>query len=203
MTTTTRRTLSACAALFFLLGCDTDKPAPTAASAAPSAAPAPTPTPTAEAPKPEPKPESGRPEKIDVTLTPERRTAIESKYATEKGFLVEKEIEATLQKNKALKDEKTALAAFDKLAKGKWILFAGNAANLSASGFDMGVVYTPQIPGDSIGMSKQWFPVTMSDIEGYKQDLLKVGDVVVVLVKYNGAGKASPGHELVATGVWK
>jgi hypothetical protein len=201
MTTTTRRTLSACAALFFLLGCDTDKPAPTAASAAPSAAPAPTPTP--EAPKPEPKPESGRPEKIDVTLTPDRRTAIESKYATEKGFLVEKEIEAKLQKNKALKDEKTALAAFDKLAKGKWILFAGNAANLSASGFDMGVVYTPQIPGDSIGMSKQWFPVTMSDVEGYKQDLLKVGDVVVVLVKYNGAGKASPGHELVATGVWK
>jgi hypothetical protein len=201
MTTTTRRTLSACAALFFLLGCDTDKPAPTEASAAPSAAPAPTPTP--EAPKPEPKPESGRPEKIDVTLTPERRTAIETKYATEKGFLVEKEIEAKLQKNKALKDEKTALAAFDKLAKGKWILFAGNAANLSASGFDMGVVYTPQIPGDSIGMSKQWFPVTMSDVEGYKQDLLKVGDVVVVLVKYNGTGKASPGHELVATGVWK
>jgi hypothetical protein len=201
MITTTRRTLSACAALFFLLGCDTDKPAPTAASAAPSAAPAPAPTP--EAPKPEPKPEAERPEKIDVTLTPERRTAIESKYATEKGFLVEKEIEAKLQKNKALKDEKTALAAFDKLAKGKWILFAGNAANLSASGFDMGVVYTPQIPGDSIGMSKQWFPVTMSDVEGYKQDLLKVGDVVVVLVKYNGAGKASPGHELVATGVWK
>jgi hypothetical protein len=203
MTTTTRRTLSACAALFFLLGCDTDKPAPTEASAAPSAAPAPAPTPTPEAPKPEPKPESGRPEKIDVTLTPDRRTAIETKYATEKGFLVEKEIEAKLQKNKALKDEKTALAAFDKLAKGKWILFAGNAANLSASGFDMGVVYTPQIPGDSIGMSKQWFPVTMSDVEGYKQDLLKVGDVVVVLVKYNGAGKASPGHELVATGVWK
>jgi hypothetical protein len=201
MITTTRRTLSACAALFFLLGCDTDKPAPTAASAAPSAALAPAPTP--EAPKPEPKPEAERPEKIDVTLTPERRTAIESKYATEKGFLVEKEIEAKLQKNKALKDEKTALAAFDKLAKGKWILFAGNAANLSASGFDMGVVYTPQIPGDSIGMSKQWFPVTMSDVEGYKQDLLKVGDVVVVLVKYNGAGKASPGHELVATGVWK
>jgi hypothetical protein len=201
MITTTRRTLSACAALFFLLGCDTDKPAPTAASAAPSAALAPAPTP--EAPKPEPKPEAERPEKIDVTLTPERRTAVESKYATEKGFLVEKEIEAKLQKNKALKDEKTALAAFDKLAKGKWILFAGNAANLSASGFDMGVVYTPQIPGDSIGMSKQWFPVTMSDVEGYKQDLLKVGDVVVVLVKYNGTGKASPGHELVATGVWK
>ena len=87
--------------------------------------------------------------------------------------------------------------------KGKWVLFTGNAANLTASNFDMGVVYTPQIPGDSIGMSKQWFPVHMSEIEGYKQDALKTGDMVVVLVKYDGAGKASPGQELVATGVWK
>lgn len=159
--------------------------------------------PTPELPKPVAKPESGRPEKIDLALTPERRTAIEAKYGSAKGFLVEKELEATLQKNKALKDEKTALAAFDKLAKGKWLLFSGNAANLSASTFDMGVVYTPQIPGDSIGMSKQWFPVHMSEIEGYKKDDLKTGDLVVVLVKYAGAGKASPGQELVATGVWK
>ena len=193
--------LPACAALFFVLGCDDDKPAPAAASATPSAAPVPTPAP--EAAKPAPKAEGTRPEKIDLTLTPERRTAIETKYPSEKGFLVEKEIEATLQKNKALKDEKTALAAFDKLAKGKWILFSGNAANLSASNFDMGVVYTPQIPGDSIGMSKQWFPVHMSEVEGYKQDALKTGDLVVVLVKYDGASKASPGQELVATGVWK
>jgi len=203
MKTITRCTLSACAAFLFVLGCDNDKPAPTAASAAPSAAPAPAPTPTPEAPKPEPKAESGRPEKIDLTLTPERRTAIEAKYPSEKGFLVEKDLEATLQKNKALKDEKTALAAFDKLAKGKWILFSGNAANLTASNFDMGVVYTPQMPGDSIGMSKQWFPVHMSEVEGYKQDALKTGDMVVVLVKYDGASKASPGQELVATGVWK
>jgi hypothetical protein len=203
MKTITRCTLSACAALLFVLGCDDDKPAATAASAAPSAVPAPAPTPTPEAAKPAPKSESGRPEKVDLTLTPERRTAIETKYPAEKGFLVEKELEEKLQKNKALKDEKTALAAFDKLAKGKWILFAGNAANLAASSFDMGVVYTPQIPGDSIGMSKQWFPVHMSDVEGYKQDALKTGDMVVVLVKYEGASKASPGQELVATGVWK
>jgi hypothetical protein len=201
--TTTRCLLGACAALFLILGCDDAKPAPTAASAAPSAAPAPAPTPTPEAPKPEPKADSARPEKIDLALTPERRTAIEAKYGAEKGFLDEKEIEGKLQKNKALKDEKTALAAYDKIAKGKWILFAGNAANLTTSGFDMGVVYTPQIPGDSIGMSKQWFPVHMSEIEGYKQDALKVGDMVVVLVKYDGGGKATPGQELVATGVWK
>jgi hypothetical protein len=202
MNSITRCTLSACAALFFVFGCD-DKPAPTAASAAPSATLAPAPAPTPEAAKPAPKTEFGRPEKLDLTLTPERRTAIESKYPAEKGFLLEKELEEKLQKNKALKDEKTALAAFDKLAKGKWILFTGNAANLAASNFDMGVVYTPQIAGDSIGMSKQWFPVHMSDIEGYQKDALKTGDMVVVLVKYDGAGKVSPGQELVATGVWK
>ena len=202
MKSTTVCALSAGAVLFFVLGCEADKPAPTAASAAASAAPAPAPTPAPEA-KPEPRPESGRPEKIDLTLTPERRAAIETKYPSEKGFLDEKELEAKLQKNKALKDEKTALAAYDKLAKGKWILFSGNAANLGASNFDMGVVYTPQIPGDSIGMSKQWFPVHMSEVEGYKQDALKTGDMVVVLVKYDGASKASPGQELVATGVWK
>jgi len=199
---TFRRSLSACTAVLFLLGCDVDKPAPTAASAVPSAV-APVPTPVPELVKPEAKPDSARPEKIDLTLTPERRAAIDGKYASEKNFLVEKELEAKLQKNKTLKDGKTALAAFDKLAKGKWLLFSGNAANLSASSFDMGVVYTPQIAGDSIGMSKQWFPVTMSEIEGYKADLLKTGEIVVVLAKYNGGGKASPGHELVATGVWK
>ena len=31
----------------------------------------------------------------------------------------------------------------------------------------------------------------------------KGGNVGVVLVKYNGAAKASPGYELVATGAWK
>jgi hypothetical protein len=203
MKTITRCTLSACAALFCVLACDDDKPAPTAASATASALPAPAPTPTPEPSQPAPKAESSRPAKLDLALTPERRTAIETKYPSEKGFLVEKELEAKLQKNKALKDEKTALAAFDKLAKGKWVLFSGNAANLAASAFDMGVVYTPQIPGDSIGMSKQWFPVHMSEVEGYKQDALKTGDLVVVLVKYDGASKASPGQELVATGVWK
>lgn len=203
MTTISRCTLSAAAALLFVFGCEDAKPAGSAASAAPSVSAPPEPTPTVEAPKPAPKPESARPEKLDLTLTPERRTAIEAKYPAERGFVVEKELEEKLQKNKALKDEKTALAAFDKLAKGKWILFTGNAANLVASSFDMGVVYTPQIPGDSIGMSKQWFPVHMSDVEGYKQDALKPGDMVVVLVKYDGASKASPGQELVATGVWK
>ena len=31
----------------------------------------------------------------------------------------------------------------------------------------------------------------------------KAGNMVVVLTKYNGAGKASPGYELIATDAWK
>lgn len=200
--TTAPRTLAACAALLFLFGCDEDKPAASveASAAKPAETVAPVPAPQVEKPAVA---EDTRPEKIDVTLTPERRLAIEAKYPAEKGFLLATDLELKLQANKALKDEKTALAAFDRLAKGKWILFTGNAVNLSAQGFDMGMVYTPQIPGDTIGISKQWFPVTLSDVEGYQQAAFKTGDTAVVVVKYNGAGKAGPGQELVGTGVWK
>lgn len=81
--TTTPRTLATGVLLFTLFGCEEDKPAP-AASMAASVAPAPTPTP---APAPEPKPEASRPEKINVELTAERRSAVEAKYPEAKGFL--------------------------------------------------------------------------------------------------------------------
>lgn len=198
-----QRALTTSAVLVLLAACEGDKPAPTAASAAASAAPLPSAMPAAPAAAPTPKPDPGRPEKLDLTLTPERRTAIEAKYSAAKGFLAVPELEAKLQGNKALKDAKKALSEFDRLAKGKWLLFAGNVTNLTAQGFDMGVVYTPQIPGDSIGMSKQWFPVTSSSVEGYQKDAFKGGDLAVVLVKYNGDGKAGPGYELVSAGVWR
>jgi hypothetical protein len=188
--------IAACA----LLACEEEKaPAPKPAV---SVQPVPTPAaPVAEAPKP--KADKERPEKIDTTLTDARRAAIESKYAPTKGFLLAKDLEDKLKNDKSLKDQKTALAAFDKLAKGKWVLFSGNAVNLTAQGFDMGIVYTKPLPQDTTGMSRQWFPVTVSDVEGYKQEAFKVGDMCVTLVKYAGGGKASPGYELVATGVWQ
>jgi hypothetical protein len=52
-------------------------------------------------------------------------------------------------------------------------------------------------------MSRQFFEVTMSQVEGYVKDDFKGGNVGVVLAKYNGGAKASPGYELVATGAWK
>jgi hypothetical protein len=177
-------------------------PAPTAA-AAPAPAPTPTTAPTPSAAAATTGAKAERPTKIDTELTPARRAAVEAKQPKASGFLVASELEAKLKANKALKDKKAAIAAFDKAAAGKWVLFSGPLVNLTDTGFDVGIVYTPQLPNDPMGMSRQFFEVTLSNVEGYAKDSFKDGNVVVVLAKYNGGGKASPGQELVASGDWK
>lgn len=131
-----------------------------------------------------------------------RRAAIESKYPAAKGFLAASDLQAKLKADKSLKDKKAAVAAFDKLARGKWVLFTGPLVNLSDDSFDIGLEYTPQLPNDPMGMSRQFFEVSMKQIEGYTKDPFKGGNVGIVLVKYNGAASASPGYELVALGAW-
>jgi hypothetical protein len=176
------------------------------AKKAPEPAPTATPAPTPVAPPPEPEhkepPKPSRPEKIDVELTPDRRTKVEAAMPEAKGFLVASALEEKLKANKKLKEKEGGVAAFDKMAAGKWVLFTGPIANLTDSGFDMGITYTPQIKGDMMGMSRQWFPVTFSNVKGYDQNKFKVGNVVVVVAKYGGKQKAGPGEELVDAGVW-
>ena len=181
--------------------CDDPKKAPEAA--APSAAP--TAAAPAPAPEPEKKPEepkATRPEKIDLEVTAERRAKAEGAVPEAKGFIVATDLETKLKANKTLKAKDAGVAAFDKLASGKWVLFEGPMANLTDSGFDIGITYTPQIPGDVMGMSRQWFPVTLSDVKGYDPTKFKVGQTVVVLAKYAGKQKASPGTELVEAKAW-
>jgi hypothetical protein len=195
----------ACFVAPLLGGCEDAKPAAEstpAVTSAPFVVPAPTPSAAApSAPAAAEKPE--RPAKIDTELTPARRSALETKYANAKGFLVVDELETKLKANKALKDKKAAVAAFDKAAQGKWLLFSGPLVNLTDDGFDLGIVYTPQLPNDPMGMSRQFFEVTLTKVAGYSKEAFRTGNVVVVLAKYNGAGKAGPGQELVATGDWK
>ena len=199
-----RTCLASFCLLPLLVACEEEKPkveakaAPAAtavAAATPTPSAAPTPAPTAEKPE--------RPTKVETELSPARRSAVEAKYASAAGFLVASELEAKLKANKALKDKKAALGAFDKAAQGKWVLFTGPLVNLTDDGFDVGIVYTPQLPNDPMGMSRQFFEVTLSKVEGYTKDAFKTGNVVVVLAKYNGSGKAGPGYELISTGVWK
>jgi hypothetical protein len=179
-------------------GCEAEKP-----KAAPPAIAAPSVAPVAVAPKPKEPPKSSRPEKIDVTVTPARKSEIEGAYAEAKGFAVSSEIEESLKKNKALKDKGPALKAFDKAAQGKWVLFSGPIVNLTETGFDLGVTFTPRLENDPMGMSRQFFMVTLAGIEGYSKADFKDGQVVVALAKYDGNAKASKGYELVATGHWK
>jgi len=193
-----------CGLLSLLLACEDEKP-PVNKTAAPSAtAPAPVAAPSA-APAETAKPEKAgaRPSKVEMELTPARRAAIESKYAAAKGFVAASELQAKLKADKSLKDKKAAITAFDKLARGKWVLFTGPLVNATDDAFDIGLEYTPQLPNDPMGMSRQFFEVTMTQVEGYAKDDFKGGNVGVVLAKYNGAAKASPGYELVATGAWK
>jgi hypothetical protein len=193
-----------CGCLFPLLtGCEDEKPSTaTKPTATQAAAPAPTPTPSSPPPATEAPKTGERPSKIDTALTPERRSAIESKYGAAKGFLAAADLEKKLKADKTLKDKKAAVAAFDKAARGKWVLFTGPLVNLTDDGFDVGFEYSPQLPNDPMGMSRQFFEVTSTKVEGYKKDAFKAGNVVVVLVKYNGAGKASPGYELVSQNAW-
>jgi hypothetical protein len=184
-----------------LIACEEEKPKAAAPVVSASVTPA-----AAAAPKPEKAKEpekSGRPEKIDTTVTAERKSAIASSYADAKGFLVASELEETMKKNKALKDKGAALKAFDKQAQGKWVLFTGPVVNLTDTGFDLGVTFTPRMENDPMGMSRQFFMVTLTNIDGYSKEDFKTGQVVVALAKYDGAGKASKGYELVAKGNWK
>ena len=182
--------------------CDEKKPAPAAETAAPAPTPPPAPTP-AKPPEPAEEAKPSRPEKIETEVTASRREKAEAAVPEAKGFLVAQSLEEKLKANKALKEKAGGVAAFDKMAKGKWVLFAGPIANPTETGFDIGITYTPQIKGDMMGMSRQWFPVTFSSVKGYESGKFKPGQMVVVLAKYGGTQTASPGNELVATGNWQ
>ena len=191
-------------AMLACTACDDPKKgseASAASAAAPAASTPPVPSATPEPEKKEP-PKATRPEKIDLEVTADRRAKAEAEVPEAKGFLVATDLENKLKANKKLKEKTAGVAAFDKLASGKWVLFEGPMANLTDTGFDIGITYTPQIPGDVIGMSRQWFPVTFSEVKGYDSTKFKVGQTVVVLAKYGGTQKGGPGTELVEAKAW-
>ncbi len=186
-----------------LAACEEEKkPAAEKAQAAEPAASVAAATPDPEVlPPPEPEKPS-RPEKIDTEVTAERRAAIEKAYPEAKGFVVATEIEDKLKKNKAISAKDAAVTAFDRLAKGKWVLFSGPVSNPADSGFELGITYTPRDPKDLMGMSRQWFPLSLAGVEGYDKEKMKAGTIVVVLAKYEGGAKATKGYELVELGHW-
>ena len=182
------------------VGCEKKETPAASTTATAAATPMPTPTP---APEPEPTAEQKpkRPDKVETEVTPERRTKVEAAITEAKGFLVMSDLEEQLKAAK-LKAKDPAVARFDRSAAGKWVLFTGPLVNQTDTGFDLAVTYTAQMPGDPMGMSRQWFPVTFTDVKGYDKTKLKLGQVVVVLAKYNGKQQASSANELVELGHW-
>jgi hypothetical protein len=137
----------------------------------------------------------------DLELTEERRGKIEGAIGDAKGFLGASDVEAELHKQK-LDDEAKAVKAWDAKAKGKWVLIKGNIGNATDNDFDLAVTYTPQAEGDVMGMSKKFFFVKLSGVEGYDAKNYKDGQFAVMLMKYDGQKKASAGHDVVAKGYW-
>jgi len=180
-----------------LLGCEEKAKPPAENKVAPVATPPPAapaqPAPTAA--------KQDRPTEIETSLTDARRSKIEDSNAEAKGFLAASELEKKL-KEKKVKDEKSAVPAFDALAKNKWVLFSGPVTNVKDGQFDLAVSYTSRIENDPMGLSRQFFLVTFSDIEGFDAKKLESGKTAVVLAKYLGAQKASPGKELVEARLW-
>jgi hypothetical protein len=179
-----------------LLACEEEAKPPVETQATAVATPPPAPT-----PEPPPAPKDERPAEIDTKLTDERRSKIEASVAEAKGFLVASELEQKLKAKKPT-DEKKAVPAFDAMAKNKWVLFTGPVTNVKDGQFDLAVSYTSRVENDPIGLSRQFFLVTFSDVEGFDAKKLEAGKMAVVLAKYQGAQKASSGKELVEARLW-
>jgi len=192
---------AACLALL-ASGCDTTKTAQAKPKPSATAAATPAPAATPAAPKPTAATPAERPEHLDTKLTDARRAKIEKAHPDAKGFLVMTDLQDKLKKEKSLKDKTKAMVAFDRLAKGKWVLFTGPLTNENDKGFSLGVTYTPRMKGDIMGMSRQFFLVQLPEVKGYSADKMKNGTMVAVLAKYEGKGKATPAFELVSEGDW-
>jgi hypothetical protein len=139
----------------------------------------------------------------DLVVTPERRARVESLVPEAKGFVTSEELEAELYNMQLARGkDPAAVKALDKIAAGKWVLFSGNIGSLAASTFELPVRYTPRDPNDVMGITAVWIPVQFSNVKGYSEKEYRTGELAVVLAKYEGAKKATPGHDVILLEKW-
>ncbi len=143
-----------------------------------------------------------RPTKIDHDLTEARRRRIESKLPDVRGFLVEGDLEEQMKHDKKIDRRERALETFDSLAKDRWVLFVGPMLNLDAEGFELAVAFIPESRRDKMAVTRLWFNVTISQLQGYRPVLLREGQETAVLARYRGDRQASPAYDLVGLGLW-
>lgn len=155
-------------------------------------------------PAPPPQPVLRRPmSEEELLLTQERRQRLEERHSDAAGFLSSEDLEAKLQKMNLTRGKKEpAIAAFDRLASGKWVLFTGPVAEPKKDSLQMPMRYTARDPKDPFGLTATWFPVTITDIEGYDVGKYEVGDHAAILAQYQGDGEASPAFDVVLLDEW-
>jgi hypothetical protein len=138
----------------------------------------------------------------ELLLDDARRARIEAAHPEAKGFLdlgaLEKELFA-LELPRGADDK--ALAAFDKRARDKWVLFTSNVI-APADAFEVTVHYTARDAKDRLGLTSTWFPVRLEKIQGFDPGKYQPSELVVVLAKYHGKKRAGPGFDLVLGDLW-
>lgn len=140
----------------------------------------------------------------DLVVTPERRTKLESLVPEAKGFLDQRDdLEPKLYKQDLKRGANdAALKAFDKLAKGKYVLFSGYIVDPKPEGFDLAVRYTPRDPADPVGLTATWFPVHFAGVKGYDPKFYQGGEPVAILAKYEGGQATSSARDLISLEEW-
>ena len=140
----------------------------------------------------------------DLVVTPERRAKVESLVPDANGFLDQREdLEPKLFKQELKRGANdTALKAFDKLAKGRFVLFSGYIIDPKPDGFDLAVRYTPRDPADPVGLTATWFPVHFTQVKGYDASAYKGGEPVAILAKYEGNQTTSAARDLISSEEW-
>lgn len=139
----------------------------------------------------------------DLILNPDRRAKLESVVPEAKGFLDQRDLEPLLYKQDLKRGANDAgLKAFDKLAKGRFVLFSGYIVDPKAEGFDLAVRYTPRDPADPVGLTATWFPIHFSQVKGYDASAYKGGEPVAILAKYDGNQTASNARDVISLEEW-
>jgi hypothetical protein len=184
--------------LFGVLACEEDDktktPAPTQTSASQQPAQA--------KPAPDKSTIRPRPKQVDTALSAARRAKIESAVPEAKGFLVAQQLETEVEAIDKINKESLAVRWLDEQAKGKWVLFTAPYNKISGEGFELPFNYARKSKRDPFGMSRMWVFVEFEDVKGHSTLMLNNGATAVILAKYLGDLKASPGHDLIALGLW-
>jgi len=139
----------------------------------------------------------------ELLLTPERRTKIESANPKAQGFLDQATLEQQLfQKALNRGNNEAAVAAFDRLAKGRYVLFTGNIMAPESDRFQLAVRYTPREATDPMGLTATWFPVHFRNVTGYDHGQYRAGQPAAVLARYDGKQQTSNGVDIILLEQW-